>query len=320
MKRVVITGATGFIGANLSYRLLQEGHTLHLFVSEDFTKWRIESLCDDVNLHKIDFQNKDDLRNTIKKIQPDWVFHLAAYGSRPTQFDLTQTVQTNISGTINFVEACVENGFEVFVNTGSSSEYGFKDHAPSEKERLDPNSYYALTKAFATLFCRHMAQRFHLCISTLRLYSVYGPYEDPARLIPKLILCGLKGELPPLVSPNVAHDFIHVDDVIDAYMLAAENRQQEQGAVYNVGTGRQVLMHQVVDIARRVMNIPKEPEWGSMGNRNWDTHTWVADNRLIKKKLDWYPRYDFESGFRQTHAWFQDNPNLLDIYKQVISG
>src|SRR6058998_3106401 len=187
MKRVLLTGGTGFVGANLARRLLQSGHEVHLLVQPRHTGWRIEAIRDDLRLHEVDLADGERLGNLVRRIGPDWVFHLAAHGAYSWQRDLGQIVRTNILGTMNLVGACVATGFEGFVNTGSSSEYGFKDHAPAETEALEPNSYYAVTKASATLFCRFTARARSVNLPTLRLYSVYGPYEEPSRLIPALI-------------------------------------------------------------------------------------------------------------------------------------
>src|SRR5574341_2110821 len=159
MKRVIVTGATGFVGANLTRRLLRDGYRIDLLVRPGFSPWRIEDIRNDVQLHRIDLENAEDLERVVESIRPDWIFHLAAHGAYPSQTDLRRMVQTNINGTINLAEACLKVGFESFVNTGSSSEYGFKHHPPSESECLEPNSYYAVSKAAATLFCRYAAQR-----------------------------------------------------------------------------------------------------------------------------------------------------------------
>ncbi len=304
MKRVLITGSTGFVGANLARRLLSEGHELHLLVRPAHKPWRIESIRKDVHLHQVELTDADALAGMVGEIRPEWIFHLAAYGAYSSQGDVHQMVQTNIAGTINLLEACLKTGFESFINTGSSSEYGIKDHAPSETEIVEPNSNYAVTKVSATLFCRYKAQCHKMPVSTLRLYSVFGPYEDPARLVPTLIRRGLRGELPPLVDPDGAHDFVFIDDVLDAYLLAATVANQEFGAVYNIGTGVQTTMRDVVDIARRVLTISAKPKWGSMPNRVWDATVWVADNRKARTELHWQPRYSFEDGFRRTVDFF----------------
>ncbi|MCC7448054.1 MAG: SDR family NAD(P)-dependent oxidoreductase [Anaerolineae bacterium] len=307
MKQVILTGATGFVGANLARRLLNDGHTVHLLVRHGYAPWRIESIRDHVQLHEVDLGDPQAVSAVVARIKPDRIFHLAAYGAYSSQTDLARMVQTNIVGTINLVNACLQAGFEAFVNTGSSSEYGFKDHAPTENEWIDPNSHYAVTKASATHFCRYTARSKNVHLPTLRLYSVYGPYEEPSRLMPTLIQRGLRGELPPLVNPDIARDYVYTEDVNDAYLLAATMSDQEPGAVYNVGTGVQTTLRDVVDVARRIMGISVEPEWGSMPNRQWDTSVWVSDNRKIVTELGWKPRYTFEQGFRLMVDWMCDH-------------
>ena len=319
MKRIILTGASGFIGANLTRRLLQDRHEVHLLMRDGYLRWRIEDIIKDVHIYKINFTDKQSVEKVVRKIRPEWIFHLAANGNYSWQNDLDQIIQTNFLGTVNLVEACLKIGFDTFVNTGSSSEYGFKDYAPSEHDWLDPNSYYAVTKASTTLFCRYTAQKYNVHIQTLRLYSVYGPYEDPGRLMPTLIIKGLNGHLPPLVNPNIARDFVYINDVIDAYYLAAMKPDKQFGAVYNVGTGAQTTLHSVIDVAQRVLNISEEPQWGSMKDRQWDTSIWIANNQEIKSKLGWQPKYDFEQGFRKMVDWFFNNPTMLYHYRKSIS-
>jgi UDP-glucose 4-epimerase len=224
-------------------------------------------------------------------------------------------VQTNIVGTMNLVQACLATGFEAFVNTGSSSEYGFKRHAPSEQEWLEPNSPYAVTKASATLYCRHTAQREGVRLPTLRLYSVFGPWEDPGRLMPTLVFHGLRGRLPPLVAPDVARDYVYVDDVSEAYLRAATAAGQEPGAVYNVCTGVQTTLGDLVEVARRVMDVRARPRWGSMAKRQWDTAVWVGDPTRIRAALAWRPRHTVESGLRRLVAWLR-RPGNLERYRR----
>jgi len=306
MKRIIITGATGFVGANLARKLLAEGNQVHILVRPDYSPWRIQTIRGDLNIHEVEFLDKPKLETVVAKIQPDWVFHLAASGAYSWQTDLTQMVQTNVLGAINLVEACLKTGFDTFINTGSSSEYGFKTAAPTETEWLEPNSHYAVTKASATLFCRHTAQSRNLRLFTLRLYSVFGAYEEPKRLMPTLIRYGLMGKFPPLVNPDTARDYVYIDDVVDAYLLAATKPNQESGAVYNIGSGVQTSLREVVQVVRQVFNITQEPEWGSMPQRLWDTNCWVANNQKAQDELGWRPRFTFEQGFRKMVAWFSD--------------
>ncbi len=312
---MVVTGATGFVGANLARRLLRDGHTVHLLVRHGYRPWRIDGIRDSVSLHEVDLGKSDAVSGVIDRVRPDWVFHLAAYGAYSSQTNHQQMIQTNIIGTVNLVEACLKTGCEAFVNTGSSSEYGFKDRAALETDLTEPNSSYAVTKASATLYCRYIAQSRRVRLPTLRLYSVYGPYEEPSRLVPTLVVQGLSGELPPLVNPNVARDYVYVEDVNDAYLLAATQPEQEFGAIYNVGVGIQLSMRQVVEAARQEMQISAVPDWGSMPDRHWDTSVWVADNRKIRNGLGWQPHHNFEQGLHLTVNWFRENPFFYDFYR-----
>ncbi|MDZ4763650.1 MAG: NAD-dependent epimerase/dehydratase family protein [Chloroflexota bacterium] len=304
--RTLITGATGFVGANLARRLLADGHAVTALVRPDYQAWRIRDLVQNGGLHVnvIDLADADAVSALIGRLQPEWAFHLAVHGAYSSQTDVQQMVKTNITSTINLLDACLDAGCAAFINTGSSSEYGAKDHAPDEREWIDPNSSYALTKAAATHYARLRALQTGARIVTLRLYSVYGAYEEPTRLLPTLIVRGLRGELPPLVNPNIARDYVYIDDVNDAYIAAAE--RGESGGVYNVGTGVQTTLREAVNVARRVLNIDVEPQWGTMPDRAWDTSVWVANPARITAALGWQPRYAFADGFAAFAAWLRD--------------
>jgi dolichol-phosphate mannosyltransferase len=127
---------------------------------------------------------------------------------------------------------------------------------------------------------------------------VFGAYEDPNRLMPTLIKRGLKGEFPPLVRPETARDYVYIDDVVEAFLLAAGARGQQYGAIYNVGTGVQTTLREVVEVAKRVLEISEQPKWDSMPARSWDTNCWVSNCALINQDLGWKPKYSFEEGFR----------------------
>jgi dolichol-phosphate mannosyltransferase len=301
--RVLVTGATGFIGANLARRLLRHGAEVHLLAFHRDNTWRIEGLRDSAALHVGDLRDRDASRRLVDEVRPDWVFHCAVYGAYSWQTSVEQMVQTNVLGTIHLLEASRDFGVASFVNTGSSSEYGYKDHAPSEDEAVEPNSEYAVTKASASMYCRWLARSAGMVVTTLRLYSIYGPWEDPGRLIPTLIHKGLRGELPPLVDPSIARDYVSVEDACEAYVAAARRTKGEKGAVYNVGTGIQTTIAEVVRIARSVLGIEAEPSWGSMANRKWDTSIWVSDPSRIARELGWSAADSFEQGFRRTVDW-----------------
>lgn len=313
MKRALVTGATGFVGANLARRLLADGHRVIALVRPRHDPWRLADLGARVEYLTADLSDLAGLRQAIDRARPDWIFHLAVYGAYSDQADLDGMLATNLHGTINLVRAAGDVGCDVLVNTGSSSEYGLKTSAPDETTWLEPNSHYAITKAAATQYCSYAAQSTGRSIVTLRLYSVFGPWEEPRRLMPTLIRQGLVGRLPPLVGPAIARDYIYVDDVVAAYLLVASAGRNLE-PVYNVGTGVQTTLGEVVAIARRHLPIADEPSWGSMPPRTWDTTAWVADSHRLREQLGWSPAWSVESGFGAFVEWFRADPARLDAY------
>ena len=319
-RRVLVTGASGFVGANLARRLLTDGHDVHLVLRPTHQPWRVAELRDSVTVHSVDIDDREGLERAFAAARPEWIFHLAAHGAYPQQRDFDRMIVTNVHGTGHLLATAEQAGFDAFVHAGTSSEYGYKDHAPSEHELVEPNSPYAVSKAAATQFCRMTGQRTGLPIRTLRLYSAYGPYEEPTRLIPTLIVEGLQGRLPPLVNPDVARDYVHVDDACEAFVLAAATPDQEPGVIYNVGTGVQTTLRQIVEVTRRLLSVKAEPAWGSMPERSWDTNVWVSNPALIKARLGWSPRYDLEGGLTQTASWFKLHADNLDRYQAAQSS
>lgn len=314
-RRALVNGASGFVGSVLVRRLLRDGHEVHALVRPGSDRWRLEGLDADVALVEIDLADGEKLGQCIAAIRPEWIFHLAAHGAYPSQKDFGRMVRSNLLGTLNLVEAALRTGFETLVNTGSSSEYGFVDHAPSEDETPRPNSDYAVTKLAASLFCRAAAEHHGVRIPTLRLYSVYGPFEEPTRLVPALAVHGLAGELPPLVSPDVSRDFVFVDDVVEAYLTSASSKAGEPGAIYNVGSGEQVSVAQAVETARKLLAIDAQPRWGTMPNRSWDTSVWVSDPRKIERELGWKAETGFEQGFRRFVDWLKSDVERQEFYR-----
>ena len=315
MSQVVVTGGTGFVGANLVRRLIQDGHQPVLFVRPGAVSWRIDSIRRQVTVRSVDLGDPAALVSALDAARPRWVFHLAAHGAYSWETDAVRMHQTNVVGTANLLEATSTVGVDAFVHAGSSSEYGRLDHAPAEDAVGRPDTPYGVTKAAATALCVAAASTHTARIRILRLYSAYGPFEDPRRLLPALVVHGLRGTFPPLVSPRTARDFVYVDDVVDALMLAAEDMAGEPGAIYNVGTGIQTTIGDAVETAIRVMSIAGRPAWETMTARVWDTDTWVADVRKSRNVLGWSARRSFEEGLRRMLDWLIGDPAMRQRYE-----
>lgn len=321
MIRALVTGGSGFVGVNVTRALLRAGHEVHLFLRQAHQTWRLTDIAGDVHVHEVDLQDRDRVRQTVRETKPDWVFHLAAYGAYSSQTGIHQMISTNLTGCVHLLDACVETGVQAFVQTGSSSEYGYKGHPARECEAIQPNSHYAITKAASTHYCQFTARTSGIHAVTVRLYSIYGPYEEPTRFIPTLIVHGLERRLPPLVSPGIARDFVYVDDAVDALLLIARSSAAiAPGAIFNICRGYQTTIGEVVEELRRLVGVLEEPAWSTMPDRQWDTNTWVGDPSVIVRTLGWRPLVDVHSGLHRTLRWFEHNPMMLQAYRKCIFG
>ena len=235
-----------------------------------------------------------------------------------TKWTGAEILAANTLGVMTLLDAALAVGFEAFVHTGSSSEYGYKNRPAREDDLLEPNSTYAVTKAAATHYCQFISRSRDVNALVLRFYSIFGPYERPTRFIPTLIIRGLEGCLPPLVDPDTARDFVHVDDTVEALVRTASTTKLPRGTVLNVCSGVRTSVRDAVNVAKSLLEIPVEADWKSMPARPWDTKTWVGDPRGIREHLSWKPSYSFRDGFAATLRWFSEQPRWLSFYREAL--
>lgn len=310
-KNILITGATGFIGSNILRYFLDSGAEIHILTRKSSNKWRINDLMKDLNEHCVDLLEYDKLNRTISDIEPSIIFHMATYGGSPFQKDSLDIIESNFIGTFNLINACKKTGFELFVNTSSSSEYGIKSSPMKESDILDPVNEYGVSKAAATLYCQAIARNENLPIVTLRLFSPYGYYESPTRLIPSVILACLKNKNPKVTSPHYVRDFIFIEDVINSYMKIIKNSGFKWD-IFNIGQG---VQHSVGDVVNKIIDLTGEnvqAEWGYEPMWPDEPVMWQSDITKINKALEWQPKYNLDQGLSKTIQWFEEN---LHLYK-----
>ncbi len=312
--RALVTGAAGFLGANLVGHLAAAGHDVTALTRSREGAWRLQEIATEVRVLELDLRDTAAIERAVEETRPQWVFHLAAHGAYSWQTDVEAMVAVNVAATAALLAAARATGVEAFLNAGSSSEYGLKSHPPREDEWLAPNSHYAVTKAAGTHLTA-LAAAEGLPAVTLRLYSIYGPWEDPGRLVPALVREAARGELPPLVGPATARDFVYVEDCCEALLRAAQRGAPGgPGATLNIGSGTQTRLDELVEVARGALGVTALPQWGTMGQREWDTNVWVSDPRAAHELLDWRARTTLADGLTRTAEWLRARPRLWERY------
>ena len=313
MKKILITGGAGFIGANFTYKFLDLGYNVHLIEKKESNLWRLEGIKDKLGLHFVDLKNYDELESLITRLKPQIIIHFAAVGTYPRkQQELKAMVETNLLGTINLVNACSKINFQCFINTGSSSEYGIKDKPMKETDLLEPDNPYGITKAAATMYCQYIAKKSDLPIVTIRPFAPYGYFEEKERLIPTVIKSCLMNRELKLSSPKSVRDFIFIEDLIEAYLLAIKNIRAIKGEIFNLGTGKQSTIAKVVRTIKKITHSTIKPKYGQVKPVQAEPKNWVADISKIKKILNWQPKYDLEEGLKKDIKWFEKN---ISVYK-----
>jgi nucleoside-diphosphate-sugar epimerase len=314
-KKVLITGSTGFIGANLVQRAVGAGSDVYILTRKLSNTWRINDKLEDVTRYIVDLSDQDSLGSAILSIKPDIIYHTAAYGGNPSQKDFMKIIESNYIGTANLVNACKKVGFDLFVNTGSSSEYGIKGSPMRENDLLEPVNEYAVSKSAATLYSQFVARTEKLPIVTLRLFSPYGCYEGSTRLIPSVILDCIRKKNPKITSLSFVRDFIFVDDVIEAYLKILD-ASEIGGEIINIGSGRQ---HSIGDAVNKIIELTGnevEPETGGVPRWPNEPEKWVADISKAKRLLNWTPKYDFTRGLAASVEWFKENIDRYNSYEE----
>jgi nucleoside-diphosphate-sugar epimerase len=303
--KILVTGATGFVGACLVRRLVSVGYEVHIFTRKQSNTWRIADIETEITNHEVDLCDTDTVDRVVKDIRPSIIYHLATYGGFAFQQDTRNIMQSNLIGTINLLHACETVGFDYFVNTGSSSEYGLKNEPMKESDIPVPIGDYGVSKVATTLFCQSEAVRKSLPIVTARLFSPYGNWDDPMRLIPYVIKSLLRGESPKLSTPDSVRDYIFIDDVLDFYQLIV-NKPALGGHIFNVGSGVQHSIGEVVAMITKIIANGIEPIWGATERKRPESSLWVAD--ITKSnRAGLTIQSDVEQGLRKTISWMKEN-------------
>jgi nucleoside-diphosphate-sugar epimerase len=306
---ILVTGATGFIGANLIHQLVSSGYGVYAVTHSNEIPWRLASVKAKVQLSIVDLCRKARVDMLINKIRPKTIFHLASYGNYSFQTDNEKILATNIWGTYYLIEACKKVGFDAFIQVGSSSEYGQKNKPMKETDLLEPNNFYAASKAAATFIAQIFSKNFLLPIVIVRPFSVYGPYEENKRFVPTIIRQLIKGDSIALTPSTAARDFIYITDVVEALLQLAQNLKKNVGDIVNIGTGKQYTNEEVVNTLFKVIGKHVEIGRNSYPNRQWDSPYWVANTRKAVRIFGWKSKTSLEQGLHKTYTWYLHNPH-----------
>jgi UDP-glucose 4-epimerase len=298
-RRVLVTGATGFIGSHLARRLVAEGAKVSVFMRATSDRCLLADVLDRVQVHEVDICDEDAVRLAMAHICPEVVFHLAAIGMSEPFVSPPVAVRVNVQGTLHLLEAARQCGVTRFVHSGTAYEYGdaASDDAPN-KELLDPVNTYAASKAAARAFVRLYARVYGLPTVNMRLFAVYGPGQPPKTLVALAACAALENRNFPMTPGEQMRDFVFVSDVVEGYLRAAVAAGVE-GVSIDLGTGRAWTIREVVMKLFQIAGSRAKPLMGALPYRPSETMKQVADPHVATTSL--------EDGLRQTVDWYRQS-------------
>lgn len=318
-RSVLITGAAGFIGSNLMRLLVAAGCRPHGIIRPGSRPWRLEGVARQVVLHEADLADESALEAVFARALPDLVFHLATpRGS--SESARAEMLRVNVLGAVCLSRLVAKYRVRRLIVAGSSLEYAPSSTALSESSTVAPLSWHGTVKAAASMMFRYAVQATDLPAVLLRLFHVYGPWESGHRLAPTAIRCALEGSELHLTEPGIRRDWVFVDDVCEAMLLAVD--RGENGAIFNIGTGVETANEELVACvasatARRIRLAAPRYE-----RRISDAAHRFADISLARDVLGWLPRHGLEAGIRRTIAWHLANPDAwlcaADVRPEVV--
>lgn len=301
--KVLITGASGFIGSFLLKQLIKEDkHEVAVILRDPLNAWRINSFLEHVYLIKGSLDDPESYRSQLSVFKPDVLIHLAWDGVESKRRNEAGQWR-NVSNMLEFMEIAVSQDAHTFIGLGSQAEYGVVNARIDENEATKPTTLYGVSKLAACNIGQVMANISNIRFSWLRLFSSYGPMDQQDWLIPYLINSLLKGESPNLTLAEQVWDYIHVADVASAIALMIDKPNVH--GVFNLGSGNAVPLKSIIEKTRDLINPLTLLNFGAVPYREDQVMHLEANIDLLTNATGWRPIVDINEGLLETVNWWK---------------
>lgn len=305
-ETVLVTGGGGFIGVHLVQRLLMLGANVRVIHRASDVPWRLEDKMKQIQIYRVDICDAEKVYRCIQDIRPNFIFHLAAYGVNSQDCNEDKAIQTNVRGIANIIHAAADTGCKRIINIGTCAEYGNYSEAVTEDLCLKPVNIYGSSKAAGALIAHQMANVKNIDIITLRLFGVFGEYEERHKIFCHTILTLLEEKDLQLTSCTQYRDYCYVGDIINAILLAA-NCLEIKNEIFNVGRGKLYPLRHYIEIIHRLMKSKKKLLFGALDHRQTELWAPKPDITKIQNILGWSPQSDLENSIKKTIRWYKNN-------------
>ncbi|WP_052128462.1 GDP-mannose 4,6-dehydratase [Neosynechococcus sphagnicola] len=304
-KKVLVTGGSGFIGSHLCRRLVEAGAEVSVLVKyySVIDNIRIVGFWEHITPIEADLRNPDSLRQ-IQRLQPDIIFHLAAYNHVGDSFlQVSEAMECNAKGTANLFESYEDYQRLIYIST--SEVYGLQASVPFQEQATPfPLSPYAVGKYAGELYARMKHHSVHKPVVVLRPFNAYGPYQSPRAVIAELIIKCLRGEDIITTAGRQTREFNFVENLVDGFILAA-TCPEAVGEVINLGCGVETSIRDLVHRIHTLTDSQSQLRVGELPDRPGEIWRMCADNQKAQQLLGWSPQVDLDQGLQLTIEWFR---------------
>lgn len=303
--RVLVTGATGFVGSYVLRRLTADPQaTVAILVRRGSLTRRIDDVRDRVVRYEADLADPQAVARAAREFKPDAVVHLAWHGvGNKLRNDESQV--DNIGHSLALLRAGCEAGAKAFVGLGSQAEYGPCEGPIDEAQPTRPTTLYGAAKLSTCLLADQLCRLYGMRFAWLRLFSAYGPGDSPEWMIPSLILSLAKRRRPALTEGRQLWDYIYVTDAAEAVYQAARN--PEASGVFNLGSGEARTVRHVAERIRDLVDPSLALGFGEVPYRpDQVMHLQACIDRL-RAATGWQPRVPLDEGLRLTVEWYLEH-------------
>jgi len=323
-KKILVTGADGFIGSHLTESLIRSGYNVRSFILyNSFNSWgwldrSPREIRESLDVFAGDIRDSHGVREAMRGC--DFVIHLAALIAIPYSYHSPDTyVDTNVKGTLNVVQAARELGIQRILHTSTSEVYGTARTVPiSEEHPLTPQSPYSATKIAADQIALSFWHAFSTPVVVIRPFNTYGPRQSARAVIPTIITQIANGQRTiQLGALRPTRDFSYVQDTIGGFIAALE-ADQGLGEVINLGSGFEISIGDTLSLIAELMQVEVQAmeENERLRPAGSEVYRLLADNSKAKRLFHWEPQYAQLEGFRrglsETISWFTYPENLTE--------
>jgi len=307
-RKVFLTGGAGMVGAALAGRLVRDGHEVWLLLREGSNRIRLQALEGRVRVVHGDVRDSVSVQAAVERSDPGVVYHLASTPFNPPIASHRAHIETIVMGMLNVLEAVRGRPEVRVIATGSGAEYGSGSRL-REDQTLQPGTVFGAAKAAAGLLVQTYGRVYGMRTVWLRLFTPYGPWERPQRLVPHTILSALNGQDVTLTGGSQQRDFIYLEDAVEALVLSAET-PLPPGAVFNIGSGVGTPVRELVERLLQLMGSPARPLLGAVSTRPDEIMEISADITSAREQLGWEPRTSLTEGLSKSIAWWTEHRDL----------